>query len=327
MKRLKVLFLPHPVKELTHPWTDDLIAAVGARHEITVFDEEAPLAPQFEGVEVVVDHGGSSGTREQMDVAAANGARLWQILGTGFEHFDLDYIKARGIPVANAPGQFSSVALAQSAMMFILMLAHRYRETAANFTEGVLYRPAGLELEGRTLGLVGFGASGQDLARRARAFGMRIMAIDVRPIEPQILDELQPEFLGTPEDLDRVVAESDFLSLHLHLNAQTRHTIDRRRLGLMKNTACLINVARGALADEEALEEALLEGRIGGAGLDVFEREPPDPTRPAYQLPNVVVTPHTAGVTDGTSRKRAACTAENVDRIAQDLEPLYRIDL
>lgn len=327
MKRLKVLFLPHPIKELASPWNDDLVAAVGARHEISVFDEGQPLAPQFEGVDVVIDHGGAAGTREQMDLGAANGVKLWQILGTGFDHFDLDYIKARGIPVANAPGQFSSVALAQSAMMFILLLAHRYRETAANFNAGLLYRPAGMELEGRTLGLVGFGASGQDLARRARPFGMRIMAIDVRPIEPQILDELQPEFLGGPEDLDRVVAASDFLSLHLHLNEQTRHTIDRRRLNLMQSTACLINVARGALADEEALYEALLEGRIGGAGLDVFEREPPDPTLPVYQLPNVVVTPHTGGITDGTSRKRAACTVENIDRIAQHLEPLYRIDL
>jgi D-3-phosphoglycerate dehydrogenase len=114
--------------------------------------------------------------------------------------------------------------------------------------------------------------------------------------------------------------------LHLHLNAETRHTIDARRLDLMKPTACLINVARGALVDEEALYRALTDGTIGGAGIDAYAQEPPDRTNPVYQLPNVVATPHIAGVTDGTSRKRAACAAENVDRVAQGLEPLYRID-
>ena len=95
----------------------------------------------------------------------------------------------------------------------------------------------------------------------------------------------------------------------------------------MKPTASVINVARGALVDEAALYDALVEGKIGGAGLDVFAQEPPDPSLPVYQLPNVVVTPHIAGVTDGTSRRRAAAAAENTDRVAQGLEPLYRIDL
>lgn len=322
MRHLKVLLLP--VKKLFHPWCDDVIQVIRDRHDLAVFDETQPLAPQFDGVEVVIDHGGSVGTHAMMD--AAKDARLWQILGTGFDHFDLEYIRRKGIPVANCPGQFSSVALAETAMMFILMLGRQYRECMANFQSGVLHEPLGRELEGLTLGIVGFGASGQDLARRAKAFGMRILAIDVRPIEPDILNAIQPELLGTPADLDRVAAESDFLSLHLHLNTETRHIIDARRLALMKPTACLINVARGALADEVALYEALLHGKIGGAGLDVFAQEPPDFTAPVYQLPNVVVTPHVAGATDGTSRKRADCAAQNVDRVARGLEPLYRID-
>ena len=163
---------------------------------------------------------------------------------------------SKGISVLGAarpcPGQLSSVALAQSAMMFILMHAHRYAEARMNFDAGRLYAPTGVELEGLTLGLIGFGASAQDLARRAKPFGLRILAIDIRPIEEEILAEIQPEFLGDPFDLDRVVAESDYLSLHLHLTPETRHTIDARRIGLMKETACLINVARGALVDEDA---------------------------------------------------------------------------
>ena len=100
---------------------------------------------------------------------------------------------------------------------------------------------------------MGFGASGQTLAYRARAFGMRIKAPVIRPIKQEVLDEIQPDFMGDPSDLDRVVAECNFLSVHLHLTAATRHTIDAQRIGLMKPTACLINVARGALVHEEAL--------------------------------------------------------------------------
>ena len=323
MNRLRVLLLP--MEGLFHPWCDDVIQAIGARHDLAVFDHQKPVAPQCRGIEVVIDQGGSVGTPEMMD--AATDARLWQILGTGLDHFDLAYIKTKGIAVANCPGQFSAVALAQTAMMFILMLAHRYREAAANFQRGTLYQPLGRELEGLKLGIIGFGASGQELARRAKPFGLRILAVDVRSIESKIVQEIQPEFIGTPAELDRVLAESDFLSLHLHLNTETHHIINSHRLALMKPTACLINVARGALVDESALYQALLNGKLGGAGLDVFAQEPPDVTLPVYQLPNVVVTPHVAGVTDGTSRKRAACAAENVDRIAQGLRPRYRIDL
>ncbi|MDE2728896.1 MAG: D-glycerate dehydrogenase, partial [Gemmatimonadota bacterium] len=250
-----------------------------------------------------------------------------QIVGTGFDHFDLAYIKTKGIPTANTPGLFSDVALAETAMMFIIMVSRRYREAVENLRQGRMYNPLGYELEHQTLGIVGFGASGQALARRAKPFGMRILGIDVREIESEVLDDIQPDFIGGPDDLDRVAAESDFLSLHLHLNDETRHIIDGRRLGLMKPTASVINVARGALVDEAALYDALVEGKIGGAGLDVFAQEPPDPSLPVYQLPNVVVTPHIAGVTDGTSRRRAAAAAENTDRVARGLEPLYRIDL
>jgi D-3-phosphoglycerate dehydrogenase len=121
------------------------------------------------------------------------------------------------------------------------------------------------------------------------------------------------------------MAGCDFISVHLHLTAKTRHIIDERRIELMKPTACIINVARGDLIDEEALHQALMEGRIGGAGLDAFAQEPPDITLPVYQLPNVCVTPHTAGSTDGTSRKRALFAAENLDRYARGEAVLARV--
>ena len=322
MRRLKVLLMQ--MEGMFEPWGADVIEAVGDRHDLAVFDPGRPLEEQFAGVEAVIDQGGSVSTRATMDAAVS--ARLWQVLGTGFDHFDLEYVKSKGIPAANCPGPFSGTALAEMAMMFILMLARRYRESDRLFREGEFYQPMAHELEGRTLGIIGFGASGQELARRARPFGLRVLGLDVRPIEAEVVEELGAEFVLGGDRLDEVVAASDYLSLHLPLNETTRHVIDARRLALMKPSACLINVARGVLVDEEALSDALLAGRLGGAGLDVFGKEPPDPADPVYALPNVVVTPHIAGATAETSRKRAACAAVNVDRVAAGLEPLYRID-
>ena len=323
-ERLTVLFLPHPLgPSMFKPSGDDVIAAIGDRHDLRILDYDQPIAPQFEGVDVVIDHGGSAGTREMAD--AAGTVRLWQILGTGFDHFDTDYWRSKQLPVANCPGIFSAVALAECAMMFILMLARQYPVTQTNLNQGELYRPVGMELDGLNLGIVGFGASGIELARRAGPFGLKMSAIDIRDVGADEVDEFGLEFVGKPKDLDSVIATSDFLSLHLHLNEETRHTIDARRLRLMKPTAFLINVARGALVDEAALIEALAEGKIAGAGLDVFGQEPPDLDSAIFSLPNVIATPHISGGTDGTSRKRASAAAENVDRIAAGLEPLYLI--
>lgn len=322
MRRLKVLYLP--LVTVPPEYQEAVVTAIGDRHDLTIYDFDKSLPEQFKNQEVVVDLGGSVGTKEMYD--AANDAKLWQIMGTGLDHVDIPYMKSKSFMISNCPGQFSSVALAECAMMYILMLSRRYAESVEHFVAGQLYQPLGYTIDGTVLGLIGFGASAQELARRAKPFGMRIMAIDVRPIEPEILDEIQPDFLGGPDDMDRVVAESDYLSLHLHLNDDTRHIIDARRIELMKPTASLINVARGALIDEEAMHDALVRKRIAGAGLDAFATEPPDASLPVYRLPNVIVTPHISGGTDGTARARAGAAFENIDRIAQGLEPLYRVD-
>jgi len=326
-KRASVLFLPHPKGEhMLKPWLADVITAIGDRHDLRIFESGKPLPSQFTGVDVVIDHGGAAGTRELMDAAAQIPVKLWQVHGTGLDHFDLDYCRARGIPVAHTPGVFSAIALAECAMMFILMLARRYPVAQANLKSLKLYDPLGRELSGLKLGIVGFGASGRELARRAIPFGIEIAAIDVREIGDDERKEFGLRSVGKPDQLDRLVAESDVLSLHLHLTDQTRHIVDARRIGMMKPGAYLINVARGGLVDEAAMIKALAEGRLGGAGLDVFSEEPPDPESPLFRLPNVVATPHISGGTDGTSRRRAQCSAENVDRIAAGLEPLYRVD-
>ena len=321
-RRLNVLFLKHPIQALEHPWADDVVRAIGDRHHLSIYDSDRPLADQFNAIDVVIDQGGSVGTRDMAD-AAAGKIRLWQILGQGFDHFDLAYWREKQISVANCPGHLSGVSLAETAMMFILMLARQYQTARANLDTGVLLVPVGTGLEDLKLGIIGFGASGSALAVRARSFGMRVSVIDVRDVGQDEIRQYGLESASGPDDMDRVLADSEFVSVHL--NDETRHIIDDRRLRLMRPTAFLINVARGALVDEEALRKALVEGRLGGAGLDVYAQAPPDISHPVFRMSNVVATPHIAGCTDVASRKRAQAAAKNVDRIAVGLEPLFRI--
>lgn len=325
--RLNILYLPHPdVPDTSDPerirTLQDLLVD---KHNFIIFDPDQPIAPQFAEIDFVLDIGGSVGTREMVD-AAAHRCRMWQIMGTGLDHFDMDYWRSKNMPVSNCPGPFSAVALSECAMMFILMLTRRYNEVKANLEKGVMYRPMGLELDGLRLGIVGLGASGMELAQRAMSFGMKILAIDIRDIGDDEVEKYGIEFHGKPDQLDKVISECDVLSVHLHLNDETRHIIDQRRLELMKPTSYLINVARGALVDEDALLIACQEGKIAGAGIDAYGQEPLDPSWPIFKLPNVITTNHISGGTDGTWRKRCECTAENADRIAAGLEPLYRVD-
>ena len=317
MRRINVIYLPTP-PEMDSRWDRDVLEALAGRHQVRVYDAGRPLPRQFDGCEVVIEHG-SVGMPEM--ISAAADAKLWQVHGTGIDHLNISAFNRRGLAVANCPGKLSAAALAECAMMFLLMLARSYQKCRDDFRRDFSREAIGTELQGRNLLIIGLGASGQELARRAKPFGMRIAAVDVIAFDRSLLDELGVAELATPDDLDRLLPTADFVSLHLHLNSETRHIIDARRLGLMKPTASLINVARGALIDESALHERLLSGQLGGAGLDVYESEPPTADLPVYRLANVLTTPHLAGTTDLVSKRRAAFCAENVDRIAVGESP------
>ena len=319
MRRLKVLFLPHPLEQVNNDWGRDLVASIDPHHDLRIFDRTKDPEPQFENIEAVVDMGGNL-EKELAPIAANAGVKYIHASTNGLDHVEVSAILNSGMTLTHAPGELSSVSLAEGAMMFILMLAHRYGDARENFAQGKIFLPMGIEVQGRKLAIVGFGNSGQQLAKRAKAFGMEVMGIDVRPIEQEVIDEIKPDSLGGSADLDRVISECDFLSVHLHLTDETRHIIDARRIGLMKPTAFIVNVARGGLIDEEALYQALLDKRIGGAGLDAFAEEPPEFELPVYQLPNVFVQPHTVSGTDGTSRKRAVFALENLNRYARGEE-------
>ncbi|MBI3466301.1 MAG: hypothetical protein HY000_25085 [Planctomycetes bacterium] len=320
---MKVLFLGNPA--ILSPWHDDFVAAIGGRYPVELYNPAAAMAEQFRGVEVVVDLGGAGANRTLIDAGAAAAVRLWQILGNGLDHVDVAYFLEKRVPLAHTPGLFCSTALAEHALFLMLCFAKNFGAGQKNVRSKVFYKPVNDELEGKTLGLIGLGASGRALAQRAGSMGMRIMAIDIVAIPPAIRARLHVEFFGGLAQLDRLLAEADYLSLHTPLTAATRHLIDCRAFGLMKATAVLINVARGGIVDEAALIEALQSGRIRGAGLDVFAHEPLDPAHPLLHMDNVIATPHVAGATWGTSRRRAQAAAANVARVAQGLPPLYQV--
>ena len=323
MSKLKVSYLPHPIisVEERHQYLPEILLR---EFDTEIFDRSKDALSQLKGREVIVDLGGNI-EPELVDVAVEAGIKYVQVQTNGLDHVEVERIIEKGMILAHCPGHLSSVSLAEGAMMFILMLAHDYGNATNQFYAGTVFSANGLEVEGRTLTIVGFGASGQQLARRAKAFGMKINAIDVRPIEQEILDEIQPDFLGGSQDLDAAIEDCDFLSVHLHLTEDTKHIIDRPRIALLKATSYVINVARGGLIDEDALYDALRDNKIAGAGLDAFAKEPPEFDLPVYKLPNVIVQPHTVAGTDGTMRKRADFAVENLRKYAEGKEIEGRI--
>jgi len=321
-ERLNVIYLPG--RGADPVWQQEVVAAIGPHHHLTIFDDTAPLGPQFAEVDAVVDLGGSWGRREHLD--AAPKVRFWQIMGTGIEHFDFDYWSTRPVMISNCPGPMSAIPLAEHAMLLMMLVRRDYPQQMRNLAEGVMYQPLGLELAGQTLLCIGFGASARELSRRANAFGMRVIATDIVEVDDATRIEWGVDAVYPADRLDELIGQADVVSMHLHVTPQTRHILDARRIAMMKPTAIVVNVARGALVDEDAMVAAVREGRSAGAGTDVAASEPPDPASLLLNTPGIIVTPHTAGVTDGTARRRAAGSLENLDRVAAGLEPLYRVD-
>ncbi len=318
---MKVIFVPKPIN--VDLWQENIIATVGHKHELRIYDPAQSIESQLFDVDVVVDMGGAE-LRPLVD--AAKQAKLWQLITVGYDHIDLAYLRQAGIAVSHCPGLTSSVSLAEGAMMFMLMMVKQFNQTQFVLTNGQIHHPVGEELEGRVLGLIGFGASGQALAHRAKGFGMRLMIVKPRAMDRALIDAYEPVFVGKPHDMDRIFAEADFVSLHLPLTPETCGVVDARRIDLMKPSAGFINVARGDLVDQDALYDALLEGRIAGIGTDVHAGVRPNLAHPVYQHPNFYALPHVLGVTTDIMKRRAAICVENVDRLAQGLEPNYRID-
>jgi phosphoglycerate dehydrogenase-like enzyme len=247
---------------------------------------EEELFEQLAGVSATVA-GSEPYTRRVLE--AHPDLRVIARAGVGYDAVDVAAATERGVAVTITPGT-NHDAVAEHTFALLLALAKGLIARHHGTRTGQWPRHATLPLRGRTLGLVGLGRIGKAVAVRGAAFGMRLAAFEPLP-DPAFIRQYGVTLLP----LDRLLAESDYLTLHLPLTPESRHLINRQTLALMKPTAFLINTSRGGLVSEADLLEALRSGRLAGAGLDVFEEEPPAPG-PLFALDNVVLTPHAAGV-------------------------------
>lgn len=237
--------------------------------------------------------------------------------GVGVDNIDLHAAAARNIPVVRGMGS-NSRAVAELAITLALALLKEVPWLDAAVKRGEWPKPTfiGRDIGDSVLGLVGFGSIGQQTARMARALGWQVRVHD--PHAPDAIRAFDP---ACERGLEALLRESDVVSLHCPLTRETRHLLDRTRIGLMKRGACVVNTARGALIDEAALAEALHGGQLGGAALDSFAEEPPPKDSPLWQAPNLIATPHIAGVTAGASRAMALMAAQQVIDILDGGEP------
>jgi len=237
--------------------------------------------------------------------------RVVSNMAVGYDNVDVPEATRRRIPIGNTPGVLTETT-ADLAFGLMLACARKIVEGDSVVRAGKwrYWDPLGFlgeDVHGATLGIIGFGKIGVAVAKRARGFGMRIIYYDIAR-RPDTERELGVEFAS----LEKLLSESDFVTIHTDLNPKTRHLIGAENLALMKKTSILVNTARGPIVDTSALYEALKRGDIRGAALDVTEPEPLPPTHPILSLDNVVVTPHIASGSRATRTKMAMLAADNL---------------
>ena len=283
------------------PIVDHIRAHLPHSSTIRAWDRTRPLVEEMHGVEVLLP---SNAPITADVIAAAPRLRLIQQPAAGTEGIDRAAATARGIPICNAPGT-NHVAVAELALYFLLALARRIPRAPAEFTARRIGVPIGIELAGKTLGIVGVGNSGRALAERATALGMHVIAL--RRGEPKL-----PFF-----------AQCDAVSIHCPLTPETRHLVDAAALAAMRPGAILINCARGGVIDRDALVAAL--DHLGGVGLDVLWDEPGDPADPLFADPRVIALPHIAGSTEEAFARITDVVIENLGRLARGEPLLHRV--
>lgn len=253
---------------------DELIPIIGRYHGVLAGDDILSAR--------VLDH--------------AHHLRIISKWGVGVDAIDVSYAASKGIVVTNTPGVFAH-ELADYAMGYLIMLARQQHVANAMVREGRWPRIRGESLEGKTIGLIGLGSSGQEFARRLAVMGLSILAVEPNPLDAEFLVQTGVRLVTLPELLER----SDIVSLHAPSTPATAHLIDEAALAKLKDGAWLINIARGALVDETALVAALDSGKVSQAALDVFEQEPLAPGHPLRGRDNVILGSH-----NGSNTRQAA---------------------
>ncbi len=254
---------------------------------------------------------------------AAPKLKLVQLTSAGYDQVDAEAASKAKVPVSNNGGA-NAIAVSEHTMMLMLAVYRRCVQfhnsvVAGNWRVG---NPADVrvhEVSGATLGIVGLGNIGKKVARRAKAFDMKVQYYDIKRLTEDQEDALGVRFVL----FDELLRTSDVVSLHVPLDDTTRNVIGARELGLMKRDAILVNTCRGPVVDENALYAALKDNRIFGAGLDVMVEEPPQPKHPLFSLQNVILTPHTAGPTWENYIARFRNGFDNIQRVAAGRAPLW----
>jgi D-3-phosphoglycerate dehydrogenase len=239
--------------------------------------------------------------------------------GVGVDNVDLAEARQRGIVVTNTPGA-NSVSVAELALGLMLALARQIPEAVEAVRQGKFPRYNGISLEGKTIGILGLGAIGKQLARRLAGFDCAIMAYD--PFADAVFADANHIQLAS---MDEVIEKADFISLHLPLVPETRAIVNDAFLSRMKKGSFLINTSRGEVVNEEALLRALQSGQLKGAGLDAFAVEPPDPSNPLLALPQVIATPHLGAQTDGATSNMGWFAMRDCLAVLSDEKPVYPV--
>ena len=272
-------------------------------------DDLIALVPDVDAIVAWVDH------FTDRVISAAPRLKVICRTGIGYDAIDVKAATEHGVAVCITPGS-NRHAVAEFAMGLMLQCARRIPANLSVIRQGEWRTHEGVDLAGSTLGIVGLGTIGQEVAQRAQAFEMRILAHD--PVQDRVFADA---FGVSYVPLDQLLRESDFVTLHLALSDETRALINAERLSMMKPTAYLINCARGPIVDERALYEALKEKQIAGAALDVFEEEPLG-NSPLLELDNVYLTPHAAGSSSNARLAGSMMAVENVIQSLRGERPL-----
>ena len=323
--------MPRPKILLTRRWPQAVERRLAERYEASISPDDAPMNAEALG-RALRDHDGFCPTvsdvidAEVLEQAKGGRVRIIGNYGVGVNHIDLKAAARLGLVVTNTPGVLTD-ATAELAILLMLMAARRAGEGERELRSGQWtgWRPThnvGAQVTGATLGLIGFGRIAQQVARIAHhGFGMRILYNSRSRAAPEIEAESGAVFHA---EVDALLADSDFVSLHCPGGPETFHLIDERRLGLMKPTAFLINTARGPVVDEAALTQALKTRRIAGAGLDVYEAEPAV-TPDLLALDNVVLLPHLGSATQESRTAMGMKVADNLDAFFDGRDPPDRV--
>ncbi|MEX2602057.1 MAG: D-glycerate dehydrogenase [Balneolaceae bacterium] len=304
---MKILITEPVIKSAVQKLQNHFEVTIGNRGEFDNVDALKAASQDFDGFLTMLSN---PLTRDVFK--AATKLKVVSNYAVGYNNIDLDAAREFGVRIANTPGVLTE-STAEIALSLLLSVARHTTEAEKQVRNRQFngWHPTGflgLELFGATLGIIGMGRIGQAFARKAHACGMKILYHNRNQIDQAREEKLQARYMP---DLDRMLEEIDALSIHCPLTDETRHLIDRRRINLMKNHVVIVNTSRGPVIDEDALADALKQGQVGGAGLDVYEHEPTIHPE-LYNTPNTVLLPHIGSATVKSRRAMGDLSADAI---------------